>query len=174
MAYPHRLRNLESWQRFTLLDMLLVQAAFAVGFSLACSLEPAEVAAVERVTAGTVWGFVFVGPIVLMVQWTLRARSRGLSAGEWLWLSPALLFFLLWCSLELPANLFPGLSRHLFSIWVYAQVTVIGVGLAILFAGLRGLRGTVPCPWTDLAGSWASVLFGLWTLCLFLPFVLAA
>ncbi|MFH1265405.1 MAG: hypothetical protein ABIK89_06720 [Planctomycetota bacterium] len=79
MAYPHRLRNLQSWQRFTLLDMLLIQAAFG-----------------------------------------------------------------------------------------------IGIALATLFSGLRGYRSTVPCHWTDRAGSWASVLFGLWTLCLFLPFVLSA
>ncbi|MFH1268498.1 MAG: hypothetical protein ABIK89_22475, partial [Planctomycetota bacterium] len=143
MAYPHRLRNLQSWQRFTLLDMLLIQAAFGIGFSLACSLEPAEVAAVERITAGTVWGFVFAGPIVLMVQWTLRARSRGLSLGEWLWLSPALLFFFLWCSLELPAKLYPGLSPYLFLLWMFAQVTAIGIALATLFSGLRGYRSTV-------------------------------
>jgi hypothetical protein len=109
-----------------------------------------------------------------MVQWTLRDRSRGLSVGEWLWLSPTLLFFLLWCSLETPVNLYPGWSHHLFTLWMFAQVISIGVALATLFSGLRGYRSTVPCYWTDQAGSCASVLFGLWTFCLFLPFALSA
>ena len=173
MAALHRVARRETWQRFTLLDVLLVQASFGLSFSMACSLWPGEAGGVERVVSGTVWGLVFTGPITLLAQWTLRSRSRGLSAGEWLWLSPTVLFGLLACSLCGPVARFPELSRHLFSLWMWAQVTSIGAALAILFSGLRGYRSIVPCYWTDRAGTWASLLFGIWTFCFVLPVVLS-
>lgn len=172
MALPHRIARREPWQRFTLLDVLLVQASFGLSFSLACSLEP-EADAFERAVAGSIWGLVLAGPIVLMVQWTLRDRSRGLSAGEWLWLSPTVLFALLWLALRGPAAYHPDLSRYLFSFWVFAQVTCIGVALATLLSGLRGYRGTVPCYWTDRTGNWAGLVFGVWTFLFVLPFALS-
>ena len=169
MALQHRIARREAWQRFTLLDVLLVQASFGLSFSLACSLEPGA-DGIERALAGTVWGMVLAGPIVLMAQWTLRNRSRGLSAGELLWLSPTVLFSLLWCSLRGPAAYHPDLSRYLFSFWVFAQVTCIGVAMATLLSGLRGYRSTVPCYWTDRTGNWAGLLFGVWTFLFVLPF----
>jgi len=162
----------EPWQRFTLLDVLLVQASFGFSFSLACSLAPAS-DGIERALAGTIWGLVLAGPIVLMVQWTLRNRSRGLSAGEWLWLSPTVLFALLWLALRGPTSYHADLSRYLFSFWVFAQVTCIGVALATLVSGLRGYRSTVPCYWTDRTGNWAGLLFGVWTFLFVLPFALS-
>ncbi len=161
----------EAWQRFTLLDVFLVQASFGLSFSMACSLDP-EAGGVERALSGIVWGLVWAGPIVLMVQWTLRNRSRGLSAGELLWLTPTLLFCLLWFSLRGPVAGHSELSRYLFSFWVFAQVTCIGVAVATLVSSLRGYRSTVPCYWTDRLGSWAGLLFGLWTFVL-LPFALS-
>ena len=162
MAFQHRIRNLEPWQRFTLLDLFLLQASFCFSFSLACSLEPGA-EGMERAVAGVVWGMVLAGPIVLMVQWTVRKRSRGLSAGEWLWLSPTVLFCLLWCSLEGPAGSPREVSRYLFSFWVFAQVTCIGVAVATLLSNLRGYRSTVPCYWTDRTGNWVGLVFGLWS-----------
>jgi hypothetical protein len=171
MGLEHYLRKTEAWQRFTLLDALLLQASFGLSFSLACSLEP-EAPGVERALAGTVWGLVLAGPIVLMVQWTLRNRSRGLSAGELLWLSPTVLFCLFWCSLRGPAAHRADLSRYLLSFWIFAQVTCIGIAVATLFSGLRGYRGTVPCYWTDRVGNWVALLFGVWNFVI-LPFALA-
>jgi len=172
MAIQHRIVRREAWQRFTLLDGLLVQASFGLSFSLACSLEPAA-DGIERAVAGTIWGLVLAGPIVLMCQWTLRNRSRGLSAGEWLWLSPTVLLGLLWFSLRGPMAYHPDLSRYLLSFWVFAQVTCIGVALATLLSGLRGYRSTVPCYWTDRTGNWAGLLFGVWTFLFVLPFALS-
>ena len=173
MALPRRWENRKTWQRLTLLDLLLVQAAFGLSFSLASSLGPSQVGVVERTMAGIVWGLVFAGPMVLMTQWTLRHRSRGLSAGEWLWLCPTLLFALLWCALKGPAAAYPGLSRTLFWGWVFVQVTSIGIAVATLFSGLRGYRNHVPCRWTDRTGAWASLLFGVWMFLFVLPFALA-
>ena len=173
MALPHRWENRKTWQRLTLLDLLLVQAAFGLSFSLAASLGPSEVGGVERAMSGAAWGLVFAGPLVLMTQWTLRRRSHGLSAGEWLWLSPTVLFAVLWCSLKGPAAAYPALSRTLFWGWAFAQLTCMGTAVATLFSGLRGFRNAVPCRWTDRTGAWASLLFGFWMFLFVLPFALA-
>ena len=156
-----------------MLDVFLIQTSFGLGFSLACTLGAEEAGAIELATAGIAWGFVFAGPIVLITQCALRDRSRGLSIGEWLWLSPAALFCLLCSSLGGPAVHYPWLGHYLFSFWVFAQVICMGVSLANLFSGLRGYRNAVPCPWTDRTGSWAGFLFGLWTFCFVLPFALS-
>ena len=84
MSFSRWTRRRDTWQRFTLLDLFLLQASFGFGFSLACSFSPSEAGPVELATAGVVWGFVFAGPMVLMVQWIVRKRSRALSLGEWL------------------------------------------------------------------------------------------
>ncbi len=169
MALPFRMHRSQPWQRLTLLDLLLLQASFGLGFSLVCWLYPGEAGAPGRVITGVVFGAVFAGPTILLAQWTLRGRSRPLSAGEWLWLSPPLLFGLLWCSLRIPLDWY---SEHLFGAWIFAQITFIGVALATLFSGFRGYRSTVPCYWTDRTGSWVSLLFGLWVFFFVVPAVL--
>lgn len=173
MSLPHHWEKQRIWQRLTLLDLLLVQAAFGLSFSLAASLGGGQVGGVERVVAGIVWGLVFAGPVTLMTQWTLRHRSRGLSAGEWLWITPPVLFALLWLSVRGPVAAYPGLSRPLFWVWTFAQVTAIGVAVATLFSVLRGFRNDVPCRWTDRTGAWAGLLFGVWTFLFVLPFALS-
>ena len=179
---------MESWQRFTLLDLLLLQASFGLGLALACSPGTGEPSGVERMIAGAVLGSVFAGPIILMTQWTVRDRSRPLTAGEWLWLSPSVLFFILWCSLKLSPLFDSQSSEHLFGFWIFAQITCseylfnfwifaqvacIGASVATLFSGFRGYRSTVPCYWTDRMGGWASLFFGIWVFVAVLPGVLA-
>jgi hypothetical protein len=172
MSVSHRIGNPEIWRRFTLLDLLLLQACFGFGLALACSPGTGEAAGVERMIAGMVLGAVFAGPIILMTQWTLRGRSRPLSAGEWLWLTPTVLFLLLSCSLRFSPDFDLGSSSRLFVVWMFAQVTCTGVALATLFSSLRGYRSTVPCYWTDRLGSWASLLFGIWIFLAVLPGIL--
>jgi hypothetical protein len=172
MAIRPRAEKRETWQRFTLLDMLLVQAGFGLGFSLAFSLGPGEMRTVERVIAGVVFGSVLAGPIVLLTQWTLRRRSRPLSAGEWLWLSPPVLFFALWCSVRISAVWHPGIGGFLFVVWMFVEVTCLGVAVALLVSGLRGYRSTVPCYWTDRSGCWVALLFGMWVFVFVFPAIL--
>jgi hypothetical protein len=169
MAVRHRVYRRHPWQRFTLLDMLLLQASFALGFSLVRSVDPARAEGVRQVITAVVFGAVLAGPVILLTQWTLRRRSRPLSAGEWLWLSPLVLFFVLWCASEIPSAWW---SEFLFGAWVFAQVNCFGATLATLLSGLRGYRDTVPCYWTDRTGSWVSVLFGLWVVSIALPAIL--
>jgi hypothetical protein len=83
------------------------------------------------------------------------------------------LFGLLWFSLKGPAAAFPGLGRALFCVWLFAQVTSIGVAVATLISGLRGYRDDMPCRWTDRTGTWASLLFGVWMFLFVLPFALS-
>jgi hypothetical protein len=172
MAVQDRITNLESWRRFTLLDALLVQASFGVSFSLARAVAPAEAGGIEHVVVGAVWGLVLAGPVVLMTQWTVRHRSGGLSAGEWLWLAPTALFALLWFAVNGPGARHPLLGHYLFWFWLFAQVTCMGVAVPTLFSGWRGYRSRVPCYWTDRTGTCVSLLFGVWTFLFALPFVL--
>ncbi|NQT16989.1 MAG: hypothetical protein HQ582_29800 [Planctomycetes bacterium] len=172
MSYSRWIPKRKAWQRFTLLDLFLLQAGFGFGFSLACSLSPKDAPAAELATTGIVWGFVFAGPLVMMIQRIVRKRSQALSLGEWLWLSPTALFLLLCCSMEGPVAASVHWSRYLFLFWVFAQVMAMGVSVANLFSGLRGYRGCVPCLWTDQAGSGAAFLFGAWSICFVLPFLL--
>lgn len=172
MSFSRWLPKRESWQRLTLLDLFLLQAGIGFGFSLSCSFSLKQAGPAELATAGIVWGLVLAGPIVLMVQWIVRKRSRALSIGEWLWLSPTALFLLLCLSVEGPIAASVHWGRYLFLFWVFAQVMAMGVSLANLFSGLRGCRVTAPCLWTDQAGSGAAFLFGAWTICFVLPFLL--
>ncbi|MHC4398122.1 MAG: hypothetical protein ACYTG0_00405 [Planctomycetota bacterium] len=172
MTVPNRVYRREPWQRFTLLDMLLVQASFGLGFSLAFAPGGEDLGRMERVIAGVVLGFVSSGPIVLLTHWAVRDRSRALSLGEWLWLSPTVLTSILWCSLKMPAEWYPQVGSRLFVVWILAQAACFGAAIATLASGARGYRSTVPCYWTDRWGTWASLLFGAWAFATVLPAVL--
>ena len=186
MAFPHRLRNLESWQRFTLLDMLLLQAAFAIGLSLAWSLWLAEKreGGAQPIAVAVVFGSVVAGPMVLLAQCWLRRRLTPFSAGEWLWLASALtwLLFCLW-------RAFVGLYlRRTYALHADGDALILlleigAVGFLFLLAIAYTLGWMllfplvirafleerepvpwepVPCRWTDRFGVVASLLWGIW------------
>ncbi len=163
-----------AWQRFTVLDLLLLQAGFATGI--------ATVSTVLQAPDGLYWGYpaawvgvavwlgaVLSGPLVLGVQYLGRDRSGPLGDGERLWLLQLV-----------PVGVIAGLGllllRDSAGTTLAMAVRVLGFLLAMLtvmavvplagFAALAmlldwlsfGRRRRVPCPWTDLFGNVTTVL----------------
>ena len=175
----------QRWQRFTLLDVLLLQVGFAVGFSLMC-LDPFNrVGWGPRIPAAILLGAVVAGPIVLLVQNAARGRSGPLSLGEWLWLSPIALTT---CGVagvlvirgvasidcEEPSEAMLGAiilsAIFLVSFLILAEATCTLLGLLVLLAGITGARPRVPCSWTDRFGAATCFLAGA---CLLATYLLA-
>jgi hypothetical protein len=156
----------EPWQRFTLLDLFLIQLGFALGFSAAAILRPKEAPAAFVLVAGSFFGVLACGPIVLWVQWAIRDRWARLSAGEWLWLATSALYALAVCAGVFVAVTKSGSVVGLFlapavGAWLLAQLACVIVALWTLIVTLPGARPDVPCGWTDRVGIAVSLLGNL-------------
>lgn len=127
MAAPLNQDHPKAWQRFTLLDLLLLHASFAVGLSITSSVRldqtgwvpPIALASafdvdgwIHRVVGAAMFGCVVAGPLVLLGQWLWQGRRTPLSVGEWLWLGSGVYWAFLLC-------LFLALSYRL---WIFANV----------------------------------------------------
>jgi hypothetical protein len=175
MTHVQNAERTERWQRFTLLDVLLLQVGFAVGFSL-MYLESFDRLGWEyRVPAAILLGAVLAGPIILLVQNAARGRSGPLSLGEWLWISPIALatcgvvgvLVIRGLSLIAPTEPSEALlsaiilsAIFLTSFLVLAEATCALLGLVVLLAGITGSRPRVPCSWTDRFGGATCFLVG--------------
>ena len=162
----------QPWQRFTLLDALLLQAGFAVGLSLAGWVPPARAATLPYVSswfrfiAGGVSGVVLSGPLILAVQFYLRGRRARLSAGEWIWTGAA----------AIPTVLFAVALLRTWEVQLALVVAYVSgfAYLAILFPFVsldvirsrNGPRRPVPCKWTDAFGRGQVLAFGVLSLLL--------
>lgn len=163
----------ERWRRFTLLDMLLVQAAFAAALSIAWQTRTAESGWIAPVIAAVVFGSIFAGPIVLISQWTLRGRRALPSTGEQLWIASFvcwtagfyLIVLLRWLmeEKESSATLYAAavLGTSVCSLCVI-QTICSGIALVWLVTGALKRRAPAPCQWTDRCGSLACLLLGMW------------
>ncbi len=163
----------KSWQRFTLLDVLLLQAGVALGFSLVFlafgprASELAPPGLVVLVVAAVLLGMILSGPLVLSVQIVFRGRRERLSMGEWLWLSPLVLGLAAviggeaWAGLSASGR--PGDEGHLvvlvLLILLFASVQAACMlnALMVLAAG----TGPVPCVWTDRFGAASCLASGV-------------
>jgi hypothetical protein len=159
----------QPWQRFTLLDALLLQAGAAMGFSaMHFAVGPWQSdrdtgALVGWVGAGTVLGIVLAGPLVLGVQSFLRGRREPLSSGEWLWLWQSAPVALVVLELALRGRL-PGERSQMvtfpLALIVVPLIPALSVrSLWLLCVGLRR-RPQIPCPWTDWIGLTLSLVTG--------------
>lgn len=165
------------WQRFTVLDALLLQAGYALAFSVI--LSPYRRLAFHTFDEGTLvvliatlsLGNVFSGPIVLGSHWLVRGRRSLPSAGEWLWLSPIALCGVallgIW-ALHWIAQVFPSPNdiRALFYILWGLTLALVEIGcllnaFLILAARSFGDLGRAPCGWTDRFGAWTCLLMGV-------------
>jgi hypothetical protein len=149
----------EPWQRFTLLDVFLLQASFAIGLSLAVTLAPPATGWLFRALAAVVLGLTVAGPICLGTQWAFRGRRSGLSMGEWLGFTPAA-FFAVGLLVAVVGPLFPLILLALV-VWVLAQPLFALVALGALVGLFMGDRPEVKCTWTDAFGSSVCILFCL-------------
>lgn len=149
-----------TWQRFTLLDAMLLFPAYALA------------AAFTRWTAGegtlrqpvspmitilliASLGSVVAGPIILLAQFLLRRRRTALSTGEALWLAPLVIPTLAVLASVVPAARDAVLFMLLFVVLPGLPVVTI-VSSIVCFASVRG-RKNVPCYWTDRFGLVASL-----------------
>ena len=167
----------EPWQRFTVLDVMLLQAGYAL--ALAMVLSPARRMVVTTFDEGTLFilltticlGSVFSGPIVLASHWLFRGRRTGLSAGEWLWLSPfgillslALgIWALHWLAQVLPD---PAEMRAVFFSLLGLVLFLVEIGctlnaLLVVVARSVGDLTEPPCWWTDRFGTLTCLLIGV-------------
>jgi hypothetical protein len=163
----------EPWQRLTLLDMLLLFPAHALGLAAIGwmretsrqSLEiprpwPADATFVGLLLAGLVVGSVIAGPIILLSQWLFRRRRARLSPGEWLWLGPTAIYLCVRAAFDLLYSTF-GWATPLWYILFAGGVLVCSLmASAVICLRLVGERDTAPCLWTDLFGGAACVLAG--------------
>ena len=148
----------EPWQRFTLLDVFLLQASFAIGLSLAVTLAPPATGWLFRALAAVVLGLTVAGPIVLGTQWTFRGRRSRLSAGEWLGFTPAL-FLAVGLFATMVEGLHPLMS-FLLGLWFFVHALCTLDAFWALVGLFKGDRPEVKCPWTDAFGSSVCILFG--------------
>lgn len=169
MPSPFLQEDRQPWQRFTILDLFLLQLGVALGFSFAVALRPlADEGWPFVVVVGAILGPLFCGPLVLFVQWFFRGRNEGLSSGEWLWLSPLLIHP---SGLLLAAVFGPigGLMAFLtVAVWISAQVVCAALAGIVILSVLAKTRPAVPCVWTDRAGAMMGILTNL-LLCAGLP-----
>jgi hypothetical protein len=174
--------KLEPWQRFTLLDLLLLPVAFGVvcssvfvpyaGQVFALPLEKMLALFVLAILAGCI----AAGPLVFLVQLGFRGRRRGLSLGEWLWLSPLVLGLLgkgghasimgVYERCESPIG--EAMLGALFlaavlvaSFLLLVEAVCVLAGLAVFLAGVMGKRSDVPCEWADQFGGATCFMVGV-------------
>ena len=167
----------ESWQRFTVLDALLLQVGYALAFSVV--LSPYRRLVVSTFDEGAVLillltfclGSALSGPIILGSHWLIRGRRVGLSAGEWLWLSPfgillvsALgIWALHWVAQILPD---PNEIRAMFFallglVMFLAEIGCMLNALLIVVARSVGDLADPPCWWTDRIGTLTCLTIGV-------------
>lgn len=170
MTDPPAGKRVEPWERFTLLDAFLLQLAFALGLAWGWTLWPSQEGPILYVATVLAFGSVLSAPIILSVQWSLRRRRALPSVGEQLWiasfvcwLTGYLLVVLLSYAVQSSAAEYAvaALAFHLCPVFL-AQTVFSGVAVARLIRRTWGKRPHVPCKWTDLFGSVACLLFGLW------------
>jgi len=161
----------QTWQRFTLLDALLLQAGMAMGFSAVhLAIGPWRTARdavelLEWVVAGTAVGAILAGPLVLGVQSFLRGRREPLSSGEWIWLwqlAPPGLVVLYVALPSLLSEIETAMVVVPLSLVVVPLVPALSLrSLWVLFCRYNGQCETLPSRWTDAFGLVLSVAIGL-------------
>jgi len=173
MTDPPETNRPESWQRFTLLDFFLLQAALVLGFSLSWSFEAVEGVWIERLLAAVAIGAVLAAPIVLSVQWIGRRRGALPSRGEQLWLGSFFCWTAGFCLIALAYVVertmtsprvdfaMAALAVLFCPLWI-TQTTCSLWAFVLLFRRRRSESKRVPCEWTDRFGCATAMVFGLW------------
>jgi hypothetical protein len=174
MASTHQ-HPVQPWQQFTVLDGLLLQAGYAIAFSVVflparSAFETLDTGSVVLALVAVCLGGALSGPIVLGSQWLFRGRRIALSAGEWLWLSPLAIvvagalgiWIIYWGAHGLPdpeeirAVSFGILAMVLFLVEIGCAVNA----LIVLVARTSGELSPPPCSWTDRFGALTCLVIG--------------
>ncbi|MHB8899845.1 MAG: hypothetical protein ACYC6Y_13950 [Thermoguttaceae bacterium] len=180
MAAPIPDKRTEPWQRFTVLDALLMQVGYALAFALVLSpyrrmaLQPLDEGTVIIALTALCLGSAFSGPIVLGSHWLFRGRRAGMSAGEWLWISPAAILLIaavgVW-ALHWIAQMLPdpdgirAVSYALLGILLFLlEAGCVMNALIVVMARSVGDLDHPPCWWTDRFGALTCLLLGVFVL----------
>ncbi|MDI9443163.1 MAG: hypothetical protein QM844_03250 [Planctomycetota bacterium] len=165
----------QPWQQFTVLDGLLLQAGYAIAFSVVFlpargAFEAIDIGSVVLVLIAACLGGAVSGPIVLGSQWLFRGRWIALSAGEWLWLSPLAVFVagllgiwvIYWGAHSLPD---PEEIRAVSFAILAMVLCLVEIGCAVnalivLLARTSGELSPPPCSWTDRFGALTCLVIG--------------
>ena len=182
MIDDHTPEKPEPWQRFTLLDLLLLPVAFGVVCSSVFVPHAGRVFTlpVEKVLSlfvlAILAGCMAAGPLVFLVQLGLRGRRRGLSLGEWLWLSPLVLGLIGTAGKAIILGVYERCESPLgeatlgalflsavllASFLLLVEAVCVLAGLGVFLAGVMGKRLEVPCEWTDQFGGATCFLVGV-------------
>jgi len=170
----------QPWQRFTVLDALLLQVGYALAFSIV--LSPYRRLAFSSFDEGSLIlllttfciGSAFSGPIILGSHWLFRGRRVGMSAGECLWLSPMAILAIaalgIW-ALHWVAEVFPDSqgTRAIFYSLLGLLLFLVEIGcvmnaLLVVVARSVGDLANPPCWWTDRFGALTCLLLGIFVL----------
>jgi hypothetical protein len=160
----------EPWQRFTILDVFLLQLGFALGLAWGWTFAWKDELWLVGSGTGLAFGSVLAAPIVLSVQWGLRGRRALPSVGEQLWIASFVCWLtgyvfamLIWAAEESAAGeiAVTGIALPV-CVVLLAQTVCSGAAMVWLIKRVRKKPGAVPCNWTDLFGSIACLFLGLW------------
>jgi hypothetical protein len=150
-----------NWARFTLMDAIILIAAFALGTCFVTNDAP-WMGRSNRPRDQVVWAVSCVvvsgaiaAPLVLSSQ-CFRGRRAALSSGEWFWLVPLALYLTMECWRSLGGS---PLTFEL--LWLPVQGAFSCVALFGLLRGLFWTRQVTVCRWTDHLGCAVCVSVGL-------------
>jgi hypothetical protein len=157
-----------AWQRFTILDLLLLFPAYAIAaaitrplFNHPRSVHYSVIGYLSSVLIVTTLGSILAGPIILLAQVMVRKRRAMISAGEWVWLGPLPLSALMAIVTLLHfSREFWDILGLLAALFAFVSFISSLVALFLLLASVYGRRD-VPCFWTDRLGIATAVAAGI-------------
>lgn len=135
-----------NWNRFSMLDGMVLIAASAVGMGL---VSPAWGSRLRFWVLAAFLAGVIAGPMTLVSQ-RLRGRRAKLGPGEYFWLSPLLLFLITMLVLSFTSE---DVGFGFLKVPLLAQCVLSLAAACRFIAGLVTKRPNVGCRWTDSLGS---------------------
>jgi len=163
-----------TWKRLSSLDFLL----FALGVALG-SLRirywwlhsqtapgprqwPADASLPELLLVALILGCVYVGPLVLFVDYAIRGRRQRPEIGELLWLGPPASVSVRYIAFTIADGLDASAiwPLALYYMWVGATVTLSLIAVSVLCAVVFDMLAGRVRRWTELIGCGSCALYG--------------
>ena len=162
----------ERWRRLTILDILCLFPAFALGAATVRFFMnhvtpdpmnprpwPMDATPSSLIFVALVLGSIYAAPISLAVQFIFRRRRVRLNFGEWFWLEPIIMYGFTY--------LLSITYQHIMLFWIVialgSQIVISTTALALLaLFCLRFFdRKNIVYRWTDILGCLSCSSFGI-------------
>lgn len=161
--------NSKPWQRFTWRNAILLLLAMVLGCFISFAMHadaqtspqtplpwPAQAGPIELVIVGLILGSTFVSPAILLSQWIFGKRRQWLHLGEYLWLSPLILYL---------ATYFVSNLTRPTPFWFFLFVAGIAISssasiIALIVYPFKRFQNQT-CPWTNLFGMISCLSVGI-------------